>query len=57
MTNLKDNIIRNIQQNAAINIADLADEFINANPVEKEAALAGLDFERWLKQTCQECLN
>ena len=57
MTNLKDSIVRHVQQNAAMNIADLTDEFINSAPEEKEAVLAGLDFERWLEKTCQDCLE
>jgi hypothetical protein len=56
MTNLKDSIVRHVQQNSKMKIVDLTDEFINAAPEEKEAVLAGLDFEKWLKQTCQECL-
>ena len=57
MTKLKDQILRSIQHNAAKKAADLAGQFITAKPQEKETVLAGLDFERWLEQVCQECLS
>ena len=57
MTNLKDQMIRCIGSHAAANVADLAAKFIRAEAQEKEAILAGLDFERWLEQCCRECLN
>lgn len=57
MTNLKDRMVQLIQRNAAKNTADLASELVRAKPEEKEQILAGIDFERWLQQCCQECLN
>ncbi len=57
MTKLKDRMVRLIQQNAAKKMAAFAAEMIHGAPEEKEAILAGLDFERWLEQACQECLN
>ena len=57
MTDLKDQIVRLIQQDAARKVADFAGQLIRAKPEEKEQILAGLDFERWLEQTCQKCLG
>jgi hypothetical protein len=57
MTTLKDLLVQIVQRNAAKNIADLAGEFVRAKPEEKEGILAGLDFERWLAETCQVCLE
>ena len=45
-----------IIHNSTARMADLADEFIHAPAEEKEAIAAGIDFERWLAETCRECL-
>lgn len=57
MTKLKDRMVRLIQQDAAEKMAGFAAEMIHAAPEEKEQILAGLEFERWLEQTCRECLD
>jgi hypothetical protein len=57
MTTLKDLLVQIVRCNAAKNIADLTGEFVRARPEEKEAILARLDFERWLAETCQVCLE
>ena len=57
MTKLKDRMVRLIQQDAAEKMAAYAGEMIRGAPEEKEQILAGLDFERWLEQSCRECLN
>ena len=57
MTGLKDQMLKIIATNSTALIADLADEFVRAPAEEKEAIAAGIDFERWLKETCHECLN
>ena len=57
MTKLKDQMVRLVHKNAAEKMAAYANELVRAEPGEKEAILAGLDFERWLEQACQECLN
>ena len=56
MTGLKDHMLEAIVYNSNALMADLADEFVHAAPQEKEAIASGIDFERWLKETCQECL-
>ena len=53
MTTLKDLLVQIVQRNAAKNIVDLAGKLVRARPEQKEAILAGLDFERWLAETCQ----
>ena len=46
-----------VARNAADKIANLAGEFVHAAPEEKEAIAAGIDFERWLAETCRDSLD
>ncbi len=57
MGELKDQIIRLIEQNAAKKVSDLAGQFVRAKPEEKEAIMAGIEVERYLAESCQECLG
>ena len=57
MSKPKDQIIRLIEQNARRKIAALASEYVRAKPEEREAIQAGITIERWLADTCQECLD
>ena len=57
MVQIKDQIIRIIQTDAGARVASLATELVHSEPQEKEAILAGLEFEKWLEQCCRECLN
>jgi hypothetical protein len=54
---MKDQMVHLVHRHAAKNVAALAGELVHATPEEKEAILAGLDFERWLAETCQNCWN
>ena len=57
MNQLKRCILRIIGQKAAARAAALSGEYIRAKPEEKEAIIAGIDFERWLSEVSQECLR
>lgn len=57
MTQWKDRIIRCIQQNARHRAARLAGSYLRARPEEREAIMAGIEFERWLADSCQLCLQ
>ena len=57
MNQLKRQILRIIGQNAAARAAALSGEYIRAKPEEKEAVVAGIDFERWLSEVCEVCLD
>ena len=57
MSKLKDQIIRLIEQNARRKVAVLASEYVRAKPEEREAIQAGIEIERWLAETCHECLE
>ena len=57
MGELKEQIIRLIEQNAAKQVAELAHDFVRAKSGQKEAIVAGIEFERWLSESCRECLG
>ena len=57
MGELKERIIRLIEQNAAKKVAELSNDFVKAKSGEKEAIVAGIEFERWLSESCRECLG
>lgn len=57
MTGLKDQMLRVVAHNANQKAAELAGKFVHVPSEEKEAIAAGIDFERWLAETCQECLD
>ena len=56
MNKLKKQILQLIQQKARRKVAALASEYVRAKPEEKEAIQAGIEFERWLADSCRECL-
>jgi hypothetical protein len=57
MNALKRQVLNIIAQKAAARAAALSREYIKANPEDREAIVAGIDFERWLSETCELCLN
>ena len=57
MRKLKERILRILQQNSNERAARLTKEYIRAAPEEKEAIMAGIDFEKWLSQICEDCLD
>jgi hypothetical protein len=57
MTMLKDEMLWLIHQDSVRRVAAMANQYPHALPEEREAILAGLEFERWLAETCQECLD
>ena len=56
MTDLKDQMVRLIRQNAVRRAAAFAGELVRAASPDKEPIRAGMDFERWLAETCEDCL-
>ena len=52
--NVKDVILKRIRNRAIEEAEHLAGEFARAASEEKEAILAGLEFEKWLAEACQE---
>lgn len=57
MNTLKTQIIQAIDHNSTAKVSELAGEFVHAASQEKEAILAGIDFERWLGETSRQCLE
>jgi hypothetical protein len=57
MLKLKDQMVQIIGKKAADKASELASKFVHAPAEEKEAILAGIDFERWLDEACQESLR
>jgi len=43
-----------IAANAQEHLLDLSHAFIRANADEKEAILAGMEYERWLVEACKD---
>ncbi len=57
MSELKDQIVRLIEQDARAKVAALASSYPHARPEEREEILAGIEFEQWLADTCTFCLE
>ena len=57
MSKLKDQIVRLIEQDARARVAELASSYPHAQPEEREEIMAGIEFERWLAETCHICLE
>lgn len=53
--NIKHLLIRSIEEKASRRMGQLASELIRTD--SKEIVLAQLQFERWLAESCQECLQ
>ena len=54
---LKKQLVRIIGENSGTRAAKLSKEYINAGPGEKEAIQAGIEFEKWMYEIAQLCLN
>ena len=57
MNMLKRQMLKQVAQRAAARAAALSRHYMKAGPVDREAIVAGIRFERWLSQTCEFCLN
>ena len=57
MGELKNRIIRLIEQDAAKKVSKLSGEYVRAKSGQKEAVAAGIEVERYLAESCQECLG
>ena len=57
MGETKDRIVRLIEQAAARKVAEFSREYVSSPPGNKEAIQAAIDVERWLAQSCRDCLD
>ena len=57
MKQITDKIMRQIERDARLQVARLSKEILNAPSQQKEAIAAGMEIERWLADSCQECLS
>jgi len=54
---LKRQILRQAARRSAATAAALSRQYLKAEPEDREAIMAGIDFERWMTETCMFCLN
>ena len=57
MSRTKDRMLDVIRCEAERDVAHLAGEFAHVASEEKEALLGALEFEKWLAESCRECLG
>jgi hypothetical protein len=57
MSKRKDRIVRLIELDARARVAALANSYPHAQPEQREEIMAGIEFERWLADTCAFCLE
>lgn len=55
MDTIEDVLLAAVERRAEREARHLAGEFARAASEEKEAILAGLEFERWLAEACRDC--
>ena len=54
---LKKQLVRIIGENSAARAGRLSKEYVKAKSGEKEAIQAGIEFEKWMYEIAQLCLN
>jgi len=54
MQDVKDHLLRVIEDRAWREVEYLAGEFARNAAADREAILAGIEFERWLAMSCRE---
>ena len=57
MDKFKKDILRLIRQNSITRAGKLSREYLQAKPEEKEAIVAGIEFEKWMAEVCDLCLE
>jgi len=57
MSNIKDLLFQLIEERAWYRTGKLAGELVRAPSPEKEPILAELEFQRWLAESCGECIS
>ncbi len=57
MRNIKEQLLRGIEAKATRRTGRLTSELVRARSKDKELVLAELEYQRWLADTCGDCLN
>ena len=57
MRDSKERLLRGVEVQATSRTGRLASELVQARSKDKELVLAELEFQRWLADTCGDCLN
>jgi len=52
---IKEQMLEEVRRRSLAEAEYLAGEFARAAEAEREAILAGLEFERWMVECCDEC--
>ena len=57
MDSMKDQVLDQIRRRAEAEARYLSGEFARAASAEKGAILDALEFEKWLAESCSDCLD
>jgi len=57
MRSIKEQLLRAIEARAVRRIGRLASELVRARSKDRGLVLAELEFQRWLADTCGDCLD
>jgi hypothetical protein len=57
MSKLKDQMLALVRANARTRLADMSNRYVHARPSEREMIQAAIEIERWLVQSCDDCLE
>ena len=57
MRNIKEQLLRRIEAKATRRTGRLASELVRAQSKDREVVLAELEYQRWLADTCGDCLD
>ena len=57
MRNIREQLLRGIEAKAMRRTGRLASELVRARSRDKELVLAELEYQRWLADTCGDCLD
>ena len=57
MIAFKERMLRLLQQRSDNRAGMLSRQYLTAEPHEREAIMAGIEFEKWLSQVCDDCMD
>jgi len=57
MRKFKERLLRILRQRSDDRAARLSRQYLRAKPEEREAIMAGIAFEKWMSQVCDDCMD